>query len=73
MITINYLTHHRNKVFWDISKYFFDRVKQENKSKIRINILSTNDIDFPLQDVIETNVIIFLKLDMLFLKILNIQ
>lgn len=59
MITINYLTHHRNKVFWDISKYFFDRIKEENKSKIKLNILSTNNIDFVLPDRIETNVVSF--------------
>ena len=41
MISINYLAHNRPKKFWEITKYFLNKIKPENKSKIRVNILAT--------------------------------
>ncbi len=59
MITINYLAHERSKTFWKISKYFLNLIKEENKSKIKFNILSTGFSDFEKLDGIETNIVIF--------------
>lgn len=59
MITINYLAHDRSNNFWNISKHFLNLVKEENKSKIRVNILTTHNTDFEILDGIETNVVLF--------------
>jgi hypothetical protein len=59
MITINYLVHKRSKIFWEITKYFLNLIKEENKSKIKFNILSTECYDFEKLDGIETNIIVF--------------
>lgn len=53
MITINYLSHNRKNFwkYWEITSHFLNKIKPENKSKIKLNILSTknynweNDID----------------------------
>jgi len=61
IITINYLAHNHNrsKSFWNITKYFLDLIKDENKSKIRVNILTTEEENWESLDNIETNVISF--------------
>ena len=59
MITINYLAHDRSNNFWNITKHFLNLIKEENKSKIRVNILSTHTTDFELLDGIETNIVLF--------------
>ena len=59
MITINYLAHDRSNNFWNITKHFLNLIKQENKRKIRINILSTHTTDFERLDDIETNIVKF--------------
>jgi hypothetical protein len=59
MITINYLAHDRSNNFWNVAKHFFNLIKEENKSKIRVNILSTNTTDFERLDGIETNIVSF--------------
>ena len=59
MITINYLAHDRSTNFWNITKHFLNRIKEENKRKIRVNILSTHSTDFERLDGIETNVVLF--------------
>ena len=42
MITINYLSHNRPH-FSDLTFYFLNKIKEENKSKIQLNILASND------------------------------
>jgi hypothetical protein len=59
MITINYLAHDRSTNFWNITKYFLNRIKEENKREIRVNILSTHTADFERLDGIETNIVLF--------------
>jgi len=59
MITINYLSHDRSENFWSITKHFLNLIKEKNKSKIRVNILATHDVNFQKLDGIETNVIVF--------------
>jgi hypothetical protein len=59
MITINYLAHDRSNNFWNITKHFLNLIKQENKRKIRINILSTHTTDFERLNGIETNIVLF--------------
>lgn len=59
MITINYLAHNRPKNFWKVTKYFLNLIKEENKSKIRVNILSTENTDWERLDGIETNIVSF--------------
>lgn len=59
MITINYLAHDRSTNFWNITKHFLNRIKGENKRKIRVNILSTHTTDFERLDGIETNIVLF--------------
>jgi hypothetical protein len=59
MITINYLTHNRPKKFWDITKHFLDLIKEENKLKIRVNILSSENVEFERLNGIETNIVPF--------------
>ena len=60
IITINYLAHNnRPKTFWKVTKYFLNLIKEENKSKIRVNILSTENTDWERLDGIETNIISF--------------
>jgi hypothetical protein len=59
MITINYLAHDRSNNFWNVTKHFLNLIKEENKSKIRVNILSTHTVDFERLNGIETNVVLF--------------
>lgn len=59
MITINYLTHNRPREFWKITEYFLNKIKSENKSKIRVNILATETSEWQALDDIETNLISF--------------
>lgn len=59
MITINYLAHDRSNNFWNITKHFLNLIKEENKSKIRVNILSTHTTDFERLNGIETNIVLF--------------
>tara|TARA_R110000868_G_scaffold2821_1_gene19527 strand:+ start:3241 stop:4209 length:969 start_codon:yes stop_codon:yes gene_type:complete len=59
MITINYLSHNRFNNFWKITSNFLNLIKEENKSKIRVNVLSTNSTDFDRLDGIETNIVVF--------------
>jgi hypothetical protein len=59
MITINYLSNTRSKTFWKITKNFLNLIKEENKSKIKINILSTGRTDFEGPDGIATNIVVF--------------
>lgn len=59
MITINYLAHDRSNNFWNITRHFLNLIKKENKSKIRVNILSTHTTDFEGLDGIETNIVLF--------------
>lgn len=59
MITINYLSHNRPIEFWKITEYFLNKIKPENKSKIRVNILATETPEWQALDDIETNLISF--------------
>jgi len=59
MISINYLAHDRSNSFWNITKHFLNLIKEENKSKIRVNILSTHTTDFERLNGIETNIVLF--------------
>jgi len=59
MITINYLAHDRSNNFWNITKHFLNLIKEQNKSKIRVNILTTHNADFEILDGIETNIVSF--------------
>jgi hypothetical protein len=48
MITINYLSHNRKNFwkYWEITSHFLNKIKPENKSKIKLNILSTKDCNW---------------------------
>ena len=48
MITINYLSHHRKDFhkYWEITSHFLNKIKPENKEKVKINILATRSIDW---------------------------
>lgn len=48
MITINYLSHNRRDFwkYWKITSYFLNKIKPENKSKIKLNILTTKEHDW---------------------------
>lgn len=48
MITINYLSHQRKdyQKYWEITSYFFNKIKPENKEKVKINILATKSFDW---------------------------
>ena len=48
MITINYLSHNRKNFwkYWEITSHFLNKIKPENKSKIKLNILSTKDYNW---------------------------
>jgi len=59
MISIFYLAHDRSNSFWNITKHFLNLIKEENKSKIRVNILSTHTTDFERLNGIETNIVLF--------------
>ncbi len=43
MITINYLSHNRRDFwkYWEITSHFLNKIKLENKNKVKINILAT--------------------------------
>lgn len=49
MILINILIHHRFN-FFDLQKYFFNKIKSENKDKIKIRIRATWDNEFILNN-----------------------
>jgi len=42
MISINYFAHDRPTYYWNITSYYFNRISEENKKKIRINVLATH-------------------------------
>lgn len=46
MITINYLAHSRPIEYWKITAYFLNKIKPENKKKIKVHILSTTNDDW---------------------------
>lgn len=48
MITINYLSHQRKDFwkYWEITSYFFNKIKPKNKEKVKINILATKNHDW---------------------------
>ncbi len=45
MITINYLSHNRPN-FSELTFYFLNKIKEENKSKITLNILATTECNW---------------------------
>lgn len=60
-ITINYLPHSRPIEYWKITSHFLNKIKEENKSKIKVNILATEDREWLnyLDPKINSNVILF--------------
>jgi len=48
MITINYLSHQRKDIYkyWKLTCYYLNKIKPENKEKIRVNILATKPYDW---------------------------
>ena len=60
-ITINYLPHSRPIEYWKITSHFINKIKPENKKRIKVNILATEDrpwLDYLDRDI-DANVIIF--------------
>lgn len=61
MITIDYLPHARPIEYWQLTSYFLNKIKPENKKKIKVNILATNDqpwLDYLDKDI-AAQIIIF--------------
>ena len=50
LININYLSHNRIN-FSELTFYFLNRIKKENKSKIKLTILSTHDVKWDLSKI----------------------
>lgn len=71
MITINYLCHVRPQKIWKITEYFLNKIKPENKSKIRVNILATEIEEWDSLDGIETNLITFSHGNMNYMQKIN--
>jgi len=48
MITINYLSHDRRDFhkYWEITSHFLNKIKPENKEKVKINILASRVNDW---------------------------
>lgn len=48
MITINYLSHQRRdfQKYWEITTHFLNKIKPENKEKVKINVLATKSFDW---------------------------
>lgn len=46
MITINYLHHLRSLEYWKITSHFLNKIKDQNKQKIRLNILASTEFDW---------------------------
>jgi hypothetical protein len=48
MITINYLSHDRRDFhkYWEVTSYFLNKIKPENKEKVKINILASRVNDW---------------------------
>jgi hypothetical protein len=48
MITINYLSHQRKDLhkYWKITSHFLNKIKPENKKKVKINVLATKSFDW---------------------------
>lgn len=48
MITINYLSHQRRDCFkyWQITTHFLNKIKPENKEKVKINVLASKSFDW---------------------------
>ena len=61
MITIDYLPHARPIEYWKLTSHFLNNIKPENKKKIKVNILATNDTNWAdyLDPEIACQVIIF--------------
>jgi hypothetical protein len=61
MITIHYLPHARPVEYAQLTFHYLNKIKPENKKKIKLNILATNDTDWSryLDPDIQTQIIIF--------------
>lgn len=48
MITINYLSHQRKDLhkYWEITTHFLNKIKPENKEKVKINVLASKSFDW---------------------------
>jgi hypothetical protein len=60
MISIDYFSNNRLD-FFDLTFYFINKIKQENKEKIKINILSnSNNYDFFVEKIKKYDLPIFI-------------
>jgi hypothetical protein len=51
MISINYFAHDRPTYYWTITSHYLNKIKKENKDKIKIHILATHEHNW--QDYID--------------------
>jgi hypothetical protein len=76
MITINYLSHNRRDFwkYWKITSYFLNKIKPENKSKIKLNILTTKEHDWAtsLEEGIDYKVYTFPDVELNYMEKTNV-
>lgn len=75
MITINYLSHNRKNFwkYWEITSHFLNKIKPENKSKIKLNILSTKDYNWENNiDGFDFKVMVFPDVELNYMQKINV-
>lgn len=75
MITINYLSHQRRdyQKYWEITSYFLNKIKPENKDKVKINILATKSFDWESYLVgFDFQVIVFPDVELNYMQKINV-
>lgn len=51
MISINYFAHDRPTYYWEVTSFYLNKIKEENKKKIKIHVLATHEHNW--QDFID--------------------
>lgn len=75
MITINYLSHQRRdyQKYWEITTHFLNKIKPENKEKVKINVLATKSFDWgSYLEGFDSQVMVFPDVELNYMQKINV-
>lgn len=75
MITINYLSHQRRDLlkYWEITTHFLNKIKPENKEKVKINVLATKSFDWgSYLEGFDTQVMVFPDVELNYMQKISV-